>query len=132
MVSALGAIAGADLNDVMDFGRDISGTVSGTIQDTTGKISTNALNLVNESSDTITGIERNFLATVDSGVDNTAFTANNLINSVANTFQIPLIVAVFVALIILYKLIQNPGPVERLLNVFIEVLERFFNIQQGS
>lgn len=83
-----------------------------------------------EVSETATGVERNFFATVDSGVDNVAYTANNLVNTVANTFQVPMLIAVFIAMIIVYKLLQNPEPISRLIDVLLTLVERFLNITE--
>lgn len=111
------ALVGADLGDVLDFGKGISKEVSNRAED-----------VIMEGSGTITGIERNLFATVDSGVDNVAYTANNLVNTVANTFQVPMTVVLFISMIIVYKLLQNPEPIKQLLSIFTELAERFFNI----
>lgn len=82
-------------------------------------------NIFDDASDTFTGVERNLFATIDSGVDNASYTANNFIATVGTTLQIPIFFAMVIsgiAIIRILQIVKNPKTIEALSKVLSEVI----------
>lgn len=81
---------------------------------------------ITQANSTIKDIERNTFATIDSGVDNFAYTANNLIASTASTLQIPLFFGMIISAVVIIRLLQivkDPKVINSLSGVLKEVIQ---------